>query len=539
MVQKHAAKRAGLHWDLRLEHGGVLWSWAVRKGPSLDPADRRLAAHVEDHPLDYAEFQGTIPQGQYGAGTVETWDRGAWTPLGDPATGMRKGDLQFVLHGQRLQGRFHLVRLKRRERERQDAWFLIKGHDEHERPGVDALTLEAEIPFRSPEQAAAEQGAETPPAPGAVRGALPNTQAAQLCAIAEAPPEGVGWISEIKLDGYRMLVWIERGTARLVTRNGHDWTARLPALAAAFARLDLHTALLDGEMVALRPDGKSSFHDLQAALSEGRDERLFFFVFDLLHLNGWDSRPCKLIERKRALSGLADWQGTLRYSDHLSGDPAAMRRQACAMGLEGIICKQADAPYRGGRGNAWLKVKCHGREEFIVLGWTPPGGARPGLGSLHVGYYDRRRKAALRRRGRHRLQRERARIPTRQARTVGGRTARGPAGVRRSAQQRHKLGAAELVAEVQYGTWSGEGRLRHPVYLGLREDKPAEEVGRDVPDPEAKRTALRPRRTARTTISKVPRRKGVPKPPPSSVLPSDLAPARKAASWWRGRRSAE
>ena len=311
VVQKHAAKRAGLHWDLRLEHGGVLWSWAVRKGPSLDPADRRLAAHVEDHPLDYADFQGAIPEGQYGAGTVETWDRGSWAPIGDPDAGMRKGDLQFVLHGQRLQGRFHLVRLKRRERERQDAWFLIKGHDEHERPGVDALTLEAEIPFRSPEQAPAEQGAETPPAPGAVRGALPNTQAAQLCAIAEAPPEGAGWISEIKFDGYRMLVWIERGTARLVTRNGHDWTARLPSLAAAFARLDVQTALLDGEMVALRPDGKSSFHDLQAALSEGRDERLFFFVFDLLAPERLGSAP---LQADRPQAGAVRSCGLARHA---------------------------------------------------------------------------------------------------------------------------------------------------------------------------------------------------------------------------------
>ena len=191
-MQKHAAKRAGLHWDLRLEHGGVLWSWAVRKGPSLDPADRRLAAHVEDHPLDYADFQSAIPGGQYGAGTVETWDRGSWAPIGDPEYGDAQGRSAIRVAREAAPGRFHLVRLKRRERERQDAWFLIKGHDEHERPGIDALALEAGIPFRSPEQAPAEQGTETPPAPGAVRGALPHTQAAQLCAIAEAAAGGHG-----------------------------------------------------------------------------------------------------------------------------------------------------------------------------------------------------------------------------------------------------------------------------------------------------------------------------------------------------------
>lgn len=306
VVQKHAARRAGLHWDFRLEHNGVLWSWAVRKGPSLDPADKRLAAHVEDHPLDYATFQGTIPEGQYGAGTVETWDRGTWEPIGDPEQGMQKGDLQFILHGQRLNGRFHLVKLRRTERRRQDNWWLIKGHDEYERPGVDATAIEAETPLHlnaKPVEPKIER-----PAPGAKRAALPKRQEPELAHLVEEPPEGEGWLSEIKLDGYRLLVWLENGKARLVTRNGHDWTPRLPRLAAAFAHLRAKTALLDGEMVALRPDGVSSFHELQAALSEGRDASLFFYLFDLLHLDSWDLRPCKLIDRKRLLSGLSNWR---------------------------------------------------------------------------------------------------------------------------------------------------------------------------------------------------------------------------------------
>ncbi len=387
VVQKHNARRAGLHWDFRLEHGGVLWSWAVRKGPSLDPADRRLAAHVEDHPLDYADFQGSIPEGQYGAGEVATWDRGTWEPIGDPEAAMRKGDLQFVLHGTRLNGRFHLVRLNRRERSRQDAWFLIKGHDEHERPGIDALALEDEVPPPAPPAKETGGRAKRPPA-GAVRGALPREQAPELASIAEAPPEGEGWVSEIKFDGYRLLARIDHGEVRLLTRNGHDWADRLPAVAKAVAALGVRTALLDGELVALRESGASSFPDLQAALSDGNDSQLTFFLFDLLHLNGWDLRPCALRDRKQALAALADWRGMLRYSDHVEGHTAELRRRACGMGLEGILCKRADAPYRPGRGKDWLKVKCQGREELIVLGWTLPGGSRTGLGSLQLGYHD-------------------------------------------------------------------------------------------------------------------------------------------------------
>ncbi len=373
VVQKHAARRAGLHWDFRLEHAGVLWSWAVPRGPSLDPADKRMAVHVEDHPIDYADFQGSIPEGQYGAGIVETWDRGTWEPLGDAEQGMQKGELRFVLHGRRLQGRFTLVRLGNR-RGKQEGWFLIKGHDGHERPGVDALTLEAEVPPPAPPSAETADRA-IPPAQGAVRGPLPETQAPQLASVAEAPPETPGWISELKFDGYRLLAAVDHGKVRLLTRNGHDWANRLPAVAKAVGGLSVRTAMLDGELVALREEGTSSFPDLQAALSEGRDRSLFFYLFDLLHLNGWDLRTCKLLDRKHALFGLAEWGGMLRCSDHVEDHAADIRREACRRGLEGIICKRADAPYRPGRGRLWLKLKCQGREEMVVLGWTPPAGS--------------------------------------------------------------------------------------------------------------------------------------------------------------------
>ncbi len=441
VVQKHAAHRAGLHWDFRLEHGGVLWSWAVRKGPSLDPADKRIAVHVEDHPLDYAGFQGTIPDGQYGAGTVETWDRGTWEPVGDPEAAMQKGELTFVLHGTRLNGRFHLVRLKPKptQRSRQDNWLLIKGHDEAERAGTDAAAIEAEIPAPKSKAVSKPDG---PPAPGAVRGKLPRTQAPQLCADADKPPDGEGWLSEIKFDGYRLLIRVEDGQAKVFTRSGLDWTDRLRAVSRAVVSLRFQSAMLDGELVALRPDGKSSFPDLQAALSAGQDDRLTFYVFDLLHLNGWDLRACRLIDRKQVLAALEDWRGMLRYSDHHVGDSAAMQREACRLGLEGIICKQADAPYRAGRGHGWVKVKCQGREEFVVLGWTPPRGSRTGIGALHVGFYDREHR--LHYAGgvgtgfsEDELTRVRAKLEL-----VGGRAAGGAAGGGRSARQGDPLGPA-------------------------------------------------------------------------------------------------
>jgi bifunctional non-homologous end joining protein LigD len=510
VVQKHLAHRAGLHWDFRLEHDGVLWSWAVRAGPSLDPADRRLAIHVEDHPLDYAGFEGEIPEGEYGAGTVEAWDRGTWTPLDDPATGMRKGKLSFVLAGTRLRGRFTLARLRARGRGRQEAWLLIKGHDAEARQGVDAAALEAErqfLPRRAARRAA--------PAPGARRAALPRAQAPELASVAATPPEGALWLSEIKFDGYRLLIWIDHGHVRLRTRTGQDWTRRLPALARAAAALNARTALLDGELVALRDDGTSSFPDLQAALSAGRDGRLHFYVFDLLHLDGWDLRPCALRDRKAVLEKLAAWDGMLRYSAHIDGNSAAVRRRACAMNLEGILCKRADAPYRPGRGRDWLKLKCHGREEFIVLGWTPPGGARRGFGALHLGYYDAR--GALHYAGGVGSGFDEAELVALRARLDA--LAADPPALLASDEPIDpaiRWVRPELVAEVQFSGWSGAGRLRHPVFLGLREDKPAREVVRAIADPAAPRAELphgaaRPaaRKDARIVTARAPRSRTV------------------------------
>ncbi len=328
------------------------------------------------------------------------------------------------------------------------------------------------------------------PAPGAITSTLPATQAPQLATAADNPPDGDEWVSEIKLDGYRLLVWLDRGRARLVTRAGHDWTPRLPRLTARFAALGATTALLDGEMVALRADGTSSFPDLQAALSDGADAGIFFQAFDLLHLDGWDLRACALRDRKRQLEAVPGWGGMIRYADHVDGQAAALHRQAGRLGLEGIIAKQADAPYRPGRSSAWLKVKCLGRDEFVVLGWTPPSGSRRGIGALALGFYDASRHlhyAGLVGTGftDRELQAMRTRL---EAMPPIAPTALLVAG--EAPDRAIRWITPDLVAEVSYTTWTGDGRLRHGGYLGLREDKPARDVVMAVPEPQVVRRSV-------------------------------------------------
>ena len=525
VVQKHQAHRAGLHWDFRLEHNDVLWSWAVRKGPSLDPSDKRIAVHVEDHPLDYADFQGTIPDGHYGAGKVQTWDKGTWNALIDPDAGLRDGEIKFVLSGQRLHGKFTLVRLKPKpnQRGKQDNWLLIKGHDAEEREGADAEALEASVDFAGqsapgkPTRSASGKAEASAPAEagtkrrrrslsiqGAVEGEIPDKQAPQLATVAEAPPEDAGWLTEIKFDGYRILASVDRGKVRLLTRNGNDWTNRLPAVAKAVGALYVDAVAVDGELVALDKDGVSSFPALQAALSGGRDETLIFYLFDLLHLDGWDLRPCSLRDRKQRLKGLDTWHGMLRYSDHHEGEAARMQQAACKLKLEGIICKKADAAYHPGRGQDWLKVKCQGREELLVLGWTEPAGSRTGLGALHLGYYD----------------------PAGRMHYAGGvgtgfsdnvlQTLRDRLDGLGSPPPRDLMVAGEdlestihwvkpaLIAETSFTSWSGAGRVRHAVFLGLREDKAAEEIVHDPFDTEAERRAVTPKEHAGSAKRKGP-----------------------------------
>jgi len=494
VVQKHAASR--LHWDFRLEHGGVLWSWAVPKGPSMDTAHKRLAMHVEDHPLDYAGFEGVIPAGNYGAGVVEIWDRGTWQPVGDAAADLARGEMKFELEGTRLHGRFVLIRLKPRPGEHGESWLLIKEHDDFEQPGVDAAEMEA-IPLGTP----ATKKAKAKPAPakavaleanwrapeGAVKAALPETQAPMLASTADAPPVGAEWLSEIKFDGYRLIVRRDGDDVRVLTRNGLDWTHRLPSVARAVLALPARTLLADGELVFLQKDGLSSFPDLQAALKEGRGDTLNLYLFDVLYRDGYDLRGLPLTARKSVLVSLVPEPGFIRVSDHLEGITDTIRKSACAMGLEGIICKRADAPYRAGRSRDWLKVKCQGREEFVVLGWTPPQGSRTGLGALQLGFYDP--AGALHYAGGCGSGFSDATLRELSAQ-LKGLASEAPAHLlmteERPPAALHWV-KPELVAEVQYTAWSGAGRLRHPVFLGLREDKTARDVVREVPNPDAAR----------------------------------------------------
>jgi bifunctional non-homologous end joining protein LigD len=415
VIHKHAARR--LHYDLRLEHDGVLWSWAVTKGPSLDPAEKRLAVHVEDHPLDYGDFEGTIPHGEYGGGTVMLWDDGHWLPEGDAAFGMKKGHLTFALKGEKLSGVWHLVRMKPRRGERGDNWLLMKVDDEAARTDVDILEERPESvksgrsldeiaagndvwestkkpakkrATKDTEEKAARPAKSSPP-PAAAE-TLPDFVPPCLALLQSKPPEGDTWRHEVKFDGYRLQARVDGDDIRLLTRTGLDWTDKFgKALVADLKRLPCETVLLDGEVVALGPDGLTSFSALQAALSDGKTDQLVYFVFDILHLDGRDLRPDPFDARRQRLEGLLDVaedQSAVRLSAQFDVPGDAMLEQSCRLGLEGMISKRGDAPYHSGRGGDWIKSKCSLGQEFVVVGYVPSKGAGRSLGSLELAVRD-------------------------------------------------------------------------------------------------------------------------------------------------------
>ena len=521
VIQKHAASH--LHYDFRLELDGTLKSWAVPKGPSLDPADKRLAMQVEDHPLEYGGFEGTIPKGEYGGGTVMVWDRGTWEPLGDPHKAYRDGNLKFTLDGEKLHGGWALVRIRGRQRGDNNgrSWLLIKERDKAARSGNSARVVDtrpksvstgrtldqiaaakgrvwhsnrkggkaAPAETRAPRARSARgrrsaRGADPDEISGARKATLPKFLPPELAILVDRAPAGESWLHEMKYDGYRILARIEHGRVRLLSRNGRDWTDNFPTIAKALEGLDAERAFLDGEVAVLLENGTTSFQALQNHLSGLHAGQLTYLVFDLLHLNGLDVTGARLEDRKRLLADLLgpvrDAAGPLRYSDHVVGDGPAFFAQACQHGLEGIVSKLRDAPYRSTRSREWLKVKCSKRQEVVIGGYTDPEGSRVGLGALLAGVYEKGRLVYAGKIGTgftEKTLREltsRLRALEREACPFAPQ----PAGVGRP----HWV-KPELVAEVSFSEWTEDGRMRHPSFLGLRKDKPATSVVRELPAP--------------------------------------------------------
>ncbi len=502
VVQKHAATR--LHYDFRLELDGVLVSWAVTRGPSNNPDDKRLAVRTEDHPLDYARFEGTIPKGQYGGGTVMLWDNGTWEsiPGKDPRETLPEGHLHFILHGRRMQGEWILFRLKPRGKEKGENWILRKVNDEFVGGSDDLVGMhltsidsdrtmdEIAAGVAAPKRRAASKAnaaarasdneklpnIEHAPDKAKKRrnagGVLPPFQPVQLATLIDHVPPGDRWLHELKYDGYRTLLAVGGGEGRAYTRSGLDWSDRFAGLIAEASELGVDSALIDGEAVVTLKDGRTSFQALQAAL-KGDPGKIDYFAFDLLELNGENIAGRPLLERKELLAQLLDGaDGRLRYSDHILGRGEQLFERFCSAGLEGVISKRVDAKYSGSRNGSWLKTKCIRRQEFVIVGWTPSDKQR-GFRSLLLGVNE---NGKLRYAGKvgsgftgdeiERLMQIMAPLEHKEA------TVHAPRAAVRGAHWIKPM----LVAEIAYIEFTDEGVLRHSSYLGLREDKKPEAV---------------------------------------------------------------
>jgi bifunctional non-homologous end joining protein LigD len=480
VVQKHAAR--SLHFDFRLELDGVLASWAVPKGPSLDPADKRLAVHVEDHPLEYADFEGTIPKENYGAGAVIVWDRGLWTALEDPRAGMTKGKLLFDLAGYKLRGRFTLVRTKRSEKD----WLLIKERDGHVR-------REAELPQESVLSGlTVEELRDGPTRARDVEAELQRLKAPK-CAVhakeidwmlaepRDVPPAGSGWLFEIKYDGYRLLASREDGRPALKFRGGGDASDSFPEITRVLAALPYDRIVLDGEVVVLDDEGRPSFSRLQKRGRLTRRSEIdraslelpaVLFAFDLLAFGDRDVRSLPLTERKELLRKLVPPVGPIRFADHFEGRGADFLEAAQRMGLEGVVCKRASSPYRSGRSADWIKVRFERADDLVIVGYTEPKRGRVGFGALHLavregeGYrYAGRVGTGFSDRQLDEL-RKRLDAARRDSPAVTGAVPKG---------REHVWTHPEIVCEVRFKEWTPDGQLRHPVFVRLREDKRPEE----------------------------------------------------------------
>ena len=529
VIQKHAATR--LHYDFRLGWNGVLKSWAVAKGPSYVTADKRLAVQVEDHPIDYGGFEGIIPKGQYGGGTVMVWDQGTWEPQAghtDVEEGLRTGSLKFILHGTKMKGKWALIRMGgKAANESKPNWLLIKEHDDFERTKEDAAVTDKEpdsvVTGRTLEEIARNEdhvwnsketargnawyrkdaGVESTAVSGtasADKGAVPQKAKKvagklkipvaapkerlpgfikpELALQATTPPSGAGWLHELKLDGYRIQARKDGNKVQLLTRTGLDWTHRMKAIAALVGELPVEQAIFDGEVVVLAENGTTNFADLQAAFQEGVKKPLSYFAFDLLHLNGHNLRGLPLVERKGLLAALLEGDGEfLRFSEHLETDGLAIFQKACELHAEGIVSKRSASRYSSGRGGSWLKVKCIHEQEFVIGGFTLPSNGKHGVGALLLGYYDGKKLIYAGRTGTgftektHRVLRNQLE----ESRQRENPFANPPAEARRGAI----WVKPELVAQVNFATWTADNLVRQASFKGLREDKPAKDVRRE------------------------------------------------------------
>ncbi|MCC7103012.1 MAG: DNA ligase D [Fimbriimonadaceae bacterium] len=465
-VQKHDATR--LHYDLRLEIDGVLKSWAMPKGPSLDPSNKRLAVQVEDHPIEYGSFEGTIPKGEYGGGSVMLWDHGTFTCDTDPDAELAKGEMKVIFHGERMKGKWALIRMKPKDGETQIPWLFLKEKDAAVRTDGEDLPEQFTTSVttgRTMDEIARGASAQATTA-------MPKEMRPQLATLAEHPPQGEDWIHEIKFDGYRILAFLKDGKVRLMSRNGVDYTKDFRSIARSVEAIPLREAILDGEVVVLNEKGISDFAALQSFI-EGTPAKLSYFVFDMPFVEGHDLTNRPLLERKTLLKEvLNDVEGVM-FSDHILGHGPVVFRQAAEQGLEGIVSKRVDAKYRQARTRDWVKVKCIKRQEFVVGGYTEPGGSRTGFGSLAVGTYQDGKLIFAGRVGsgfdEKKLKSTFDRLRERDGSPF-------EPGMSKEEMKGMHYVEPELVCEVEFSNWTPDGRLRHPVFKGFRDDKLASEV---------------------------------------------------------------
>jgi bifunctional non-homologous end joining protein LigD len=525
VIQKHAA--SSLHYDFRLELDGVLLSWAVPKGPSLDPADKRLAVRTEDHPMSYASFEGVIPPKQYGAGTVIVWDNGSWKPVGDARRGLAEGKLMFELHGQKLEGLWELVNITKAGA-KQEQWLLFKKRgDEYVRPRSEFDVVSAlpdsviakplktrakqpapapapEAKTKAPAKKAAKSSSRTSThsaVPGAVKAPMPAKLQPQLATLSTGVPATGEWTYEIKFDGYRLMAKFEGGEVALVTRGGHDWADKMPGLVAELKQLGLKSSWLDGEIVVLDEKGAPNFNRLQKSFDRKPSSAgIDYFLFDVPYFEGYDLREVALVERRRLLKALLDEKGAehVRYSADFPGDPASVLQSACRMNLEGVIAKRTDAPYASRRTETWLKLKCKLRQEFVVCGYTDRSDGAPQVGSLLLGVYDDAGElTSVGSVGTGWNSAEAAELKTKLQKLETDATpfAAGPGKPGRWSKRRpgtERWVEPKIVAEVEYAEITPDGQIRHGAYISLRTDKPPKSIRRETAKTPESATPIRP-----------------------------------------------